>query len=81
MSVMTMPSLTQRARQKALEAMAADFSLDTARAIVRAVADEANISCEQVADIIIHAWERSKEQLPEEVERDILCFEKITMYP
>jgi hypothetical protein len=81
MSVITTPSLTQRARQKALEEMVADFSLDVARAIVRSMADETGMSCEKVADTIIQAWERSKERHPEEVEQDILCFEKIIMYP
>jgi hypothetical protein len=45
------------------------------------MADETGMSCEKVADTIIQAWERSKERHPEEVEQDILCFEKIIMYP
>ncbi len=68
-------------RQQALEQMANEFTMDTARAIVRAIADAASISCERAADIMIDAWERTTVPSPEELERDAECFEKIMMYP
>ncbi len=84
MSVSTAPmNLTMKTgtRQRLMEQMVAEFSLDTARAIVRAIADDTGMTCEQAADIILDAWKRSKENIPAEMERDMLCFERIMMYP
>lgn len=68
-------------RPQLLQQMAAEFSLDVAKAIVRAVSEETGLSCERTAQMMIDAWKGSKERSLEDIERDADCFEKIVMYP
>lgn len=77
---MSTPIHTQERRQL-VEQMANDFSMDAARSIIRAMSEHTSMTCDRVADIMLDAWKRSKERSPKDVEQDMECFEKITMYP
>lgn len=81
MEVPIHPARTGMSRRQLLEKMVGEFTLDTAKSIVKTLSADTGMTCEQASDLLIDAWQIGKQRPVDEFEQDPPCFETILMYP
>jgi hypothetical protein len=63
--------MNARARRELMEEMAQEYDMPLIKSLMNTISEQTGITCSQSADIVVTAWQRSKEN-----QVDSECFEQ-----